>query len=95
MLDDSLLLLQIHTNLKQLHKKIDAACLPIEYGGILQLKDMVRYTQQILAKKRQVLLDLDQMEILSTKGIVSSRRSNALKPDSASVEGSFRKLEID
>ncbi|KOB79312.1 Cellular retinaldehyde binding protein [Operophtera brumata] len=87
--------LHIYTNLKQLHKNLDEACLPKEYGGHMLFKDMVRYTQQILKEKRQVLLDLDKMEILSTKGIVSSRRSNALKPDSVSVEGSFRKLEID
>lgn len=46
-------------------------------------------------EKRQMTLALDKMEIISTAGIISSRNPTNTKGDSVSVEGSFRKLEID
>lgn len=85
---------QIHCNLKTLTKKIDVECLPKEFGGKLQMSDMVSYTKKILSEKRQALLDLDKIELLSTRGITSSRRPNGQTGD-GSVEGCFRKLEID
>ncbi|CAK1588646.1 unnamed protein product [Parnassius mnemosyne] len=88
--------LKIHTNLKQLHEHVDASCLPTSYGGPLQLQDMVSFTRQLLSEQKKKLLALDDMEILSTKGIISSRnKSTAITGDSVSIEGSFRKLEID
>ncbi|CAH2034625.1 unnamed protein product, partial [Iphiclides podalirius] len=85
--------LNIHANLKQLHKHVDVSCLPTAYGGPLELEDMVSYTKQLLAEQRKRLLALDDMEILSTEGITSSK-SKPTK-DSVSIKGSFRKLEID
>ncbi|CAG9558330.1 unnamed protein product [Danaus chrysippus] len=86
----------IHTNMKNLHNKVDVSCLPTSYGGHIPLQDMIRFTKDLLHERRQTVLALDDMEILSTRGIISSRKpTNALKPESISVEGSFRKLEID
>ncbi|XP_045509997.1 clavesin-1 [Colias croceus] len=88
--------LHLHSNVKSIYKEVDVACIPKEFGGDIPMKDMIVFTKKLLLEKRQVLLDLDKMEILSTRGIISSRNStNNLKGGMASVEGSFRKLEID
>lgn len=82
--------------MKNLHNKVDVSCLPTSFGGHIPLQDMIRFTKDLLNERRQTVLALDDMEILSTRGIISSRKpTNALKPESISVEGSFRKLEID
>ncbi|XP_072930560.1 clavesin-2 [Epargyreus clarus] len=87
--------LHMYSSLKQLHKNLDVACLPTQYGGELQWQEMTNFTIQLLDEHRKKLLALDDMKIISTQGIVSTRNSNALTPDAMSVEGSFRKLEID
>ncbi|XP_063837312.1 retinaldehyde-binding protein 1 [Ostrinia nubilalis] len=85
--------LYTHSTLKQLHKNIDVACLPTVYGGEIPLQEMISFTKQILSDQRKKVCHLTEMEILSTRGITSSKVKN--KPDQISVEGSFRKLEID
>ncbi|XP_075990654.1 clavesin-1-like [Anticarsia gemmatalis] len=88
--------LNMHTNLKQLHQHIDAGCLPASYGGTLQLEDMVKYTRQLLSDQKKKVLALDDMEILSTRGIISSRKSQTQTVNGdVAIQGSFRKLEID
>ncbi|VVD02790.1 clavesin-2 [Leptidea sinapis] len=88
--------LRLHTTHKGMYKEVDLSCLPVEFGGDIPLQEMVKYTRELLLEKRQTILDLDKMEILSTKGIISSRNSgNSLREGVTSVEGSFRKLEID
>ncbi|XP_026757873.1 retinaldehyde-binding protein 1-like [Galleria mellonella] len=87
--------LQIHSSLKQLHKNVDVACLPTIYGGEIPLQDMITFTKQLISDQRKTVLNLDDMQILSTRGIISSRSKNNIQNDSVSVEGSFRKLEID
>lgn len=88
--------LNMHTNLKQLHQHINIECLPTGYGGPLKIEDMVKFTTQIVNAQRKKVLDLDTMEIISTRGIISSRKptTNIVNGD-VSVQGSFRKLEID
>lgn len=82
--------------MKGIYKEMDASCIPANFGGAIPVQTMTEFTRKLLLEKRQVLLDLDQMEILSTRGIISSRKStNSLKDGMNSVEGSFRKLEID
>ncbi|XP_013179096.1 PREDICTED: alpha-tocopherol transfer protein-like [Papilio xuthus] len=87
--------LNIHTHLKQLHKNLSVTCLPTSYGGPLQLQDMISYTRQLLSCQKKKLLALDDMEILSTRGITSSRNRPVIKDGTVSIEGSFRKLDID
>ncbi|XP_004929842.1 retinaldehyde-binding protein 1 [Bombyx mori] len=90
--------LKVCTNSKLLHTQTDVDCLPTLYGGKLELREMIEYTKQILKEQKENVLALDNMEILSTRGIISSRgrnRDNNDNEDLISVEGSFRKLEID
>lgn len=57
---------------------------------------MVKYTLQIVNDQKKTVLGLDTMEILSTRGIISSRRPNTIVVNGdVAVQGSFRKLEID
>lgn len=85
--------LKIHHNLKSLHKQIDMSCLPTSFGGAIQTQDMIEYTKILLSEQRKKLLSLDNMEILSSRGIITSRSKTT--PNADAVEGSFRKLEID
>lgn len=55
---------------------------------------MITFTKSILSDQHKRVLGLNDMEILSTRGIVSSKAKNN-KLERESVEGSFRKLEID
>ncbi|CAH0703474.1 unnamed protein product [Spodoptera exigua] len=88
--------LNIHTNLKQLHQHINVECLPTGYGGPLKIEDMVKYTSQLINDQKKKVLGLDTMEIISTRGIISSRRPNTIVVNGdVAVQGSFRKLEID
>ncbi|KAI8430954.1 hypothetical protein MSG28_001063 [Choristoneura fumiferana] len=84
---------KLHTNQKSMHSHVDPACLPDTYGGSIPTRDMIQHTKQILSEQRKKLLSLDEMEILSTRGIVSSRGKTKL--NTQDVEGSFRKLDID
>lgn len=87
---------QIHTNLKQLHQQVSTECLPTTYGGTLKLEDMVKYTAQLLSDQKKKVLGLDDMEILSTRGIISSRKTKTQTVNGdVVIQGSFRKLEID
>lgn len=63
---------------------------------------MIELWKQELAANRDKLLKLDQMEILDTRGIISSGGSKNEKRQncdsvigSNDLKGSFRKLEID
>lgn len=88
--------INIHPTLKSLHSKMDPACLPISYGGKITIQEMIENTKRIVDEQRKIILELDHMEILSTRGIISSK--NVKQPnnkDVTSIEGSFRKLEID
>ncbi|XP_053624354.1 alpha-tocopherol transfer protein-like [Plodia interpunctella] len=84
----------IHSSTNELNVNYDAACVPTEFGGEIPLQDMIAYTKQILEEHRDTVVALDKMEILSTRGIITSRNKGDTK-DGVSTEGSFRKLEID
>lgn len=62
---------------------------------------MIELWKQELAANRDKLLRLDEMEILDTRGIISSNGNKTEKRQNESVigcndlTGSFRKLEID
>ncbi|KAJ0183911.1 hypothetical protein K1T71_000334 [Dendrolimus kikuchii] len=87
--------IHLYSNLSQLHKRMDVNCLPSVFGGNIKFEDMLDYTKQLISEHRKKILGLDDMEILSTRGIRSSRGKNQANGDVTSVEGSFRKLEID
>lgn len=83
---------QFHSSTKQLLKHLEPDCLPTTFGGVIPLQDMINFTRQLMSDQRKKVLGLDDMELLSTRGIISSRSKNN---DINSVQGSFRKLEID
>lgn len=83
---------QFHANTTQLLKHVEPDCLPTTYGGVIPLQDMIDYTKELVSNQRKKVLGHADMELLSTRGIISSRSKNN---DINSVQGSFRKLEID
>jgi hypothetical protein len=84
--------LQIHLNLDDLKKEMeDVSCLPKEMGGIIPMSEMIELWKRELVSKRDMVMSLDKMKILSDQGIVG-RHS---KLDEEAVSGSFRKLELD
>lgn len=87
-----------HVNLKELHKHIDPTCLPKELGGTIPLAEMAEMWIREMASKRDILIELDKMTLISDKNIISKRdkiTSNSLQAHVDSVAGSFRKLEVD
>lgn len=67
-------------------------------GGSMPMAEMIELWKAEMAAKRDVILSLDEMELLSDRGIISSRdknnNSNSLT-QMDSIAGSFRKLEVD
>lgn len=61
------------------------------------MAQMIELWKQELNQNRDKILRLDKMRILSTRGIVSNRRSdhNGNQEMEQGISGSFRKLEID
>ncbi|XP_013189272.2 retinaldehyde-binding protein 1 [Amyelois transitella] len=86
--------LHIHSNINDLHLNIDPSCLPVEFGGDIPMQDMISYTKHFLEEQRNTVIALQDMQLLSTRGIITSRNTRDTK-DGVSTEGSFRKLEID
>uniref|UniRef100_A0A1L8DZ54 Putative phosphatidylinositol transfer protein sec14 n=1 Tax=Nyssomyia neivai TaxID=330878 RepID=A0A1L8DZ54_9DIPT len=90
--------LSIHVNVENLIKKVDKECLPLEMGGSMPMAEMIDLWKAELAAKRETILTLDEMELLSDRGIISSRDKNNNSNSSTqmdSIAGSFRKLEVD
>lgn len=91
----------IHSNINDMHKHIDSACLPKELGGTIPLAEMNEWWLRELAAKRDKLIALDQMVLHSDKNIITSKREKSSASKSSlqahvdSVAGSFRKLEVD
>lgn len=96
---------QAHGSLKELHQKVDPACLPAELGGTMPMAEMNKLWHREMAARRDELIALDQMVLHSDKGIVTSKRAKdgrsgdgtktELQAHVDSVAGSFRKLEFD
>uniref|UniRef100_A0A034VEB7 Alpha-tocopherol transfer-like protein n=1 Tax=Bactrocera dorsalis TaxID=27457 RepID=A0A034VEB7_BACDO len=95
--------LTLYTQDKELAKHVDPACLPQELGGQMPLKAIVELWKAELLAKRETILNLDKIALLSDRGIL--RKSNYSTEKSSngmnfvsqieSIEGSFRKLEFD
>lgn len=91
--------LQVHVNVSDLCKKVDPACLPKELGGKIPMVEMIEWWKQELAAKRDILLALDNMKILTDGSIISrngtDRNNNERSLGMETITGSFRKLEVD
>lgn len=90
--------------MKEFQNEYDVSVLPAEMGGTIPLATMVELWKNELAAKRDTVLKLDQMNILSTRGIFSSKNNdqngNLTAPSGnviseTGIIGSFRKLDID
>ncbi|XP_069686607.1 clavesin-1 [Periplaneta americana] len=89
---------RIHESEESLTKRVDPKVLPKELGGTMPMAEMIELWTKELANKRECILDLDNMKLLSTKSIIT-RRNNQNNENSSIVinnlQGSFRKLEVD
>lgn len=100
----------LHKNVEDVTDVIEKRLLPAEYGGEVPMSDMIKSFKKELEAKRNLLVSHDEMsvklELYPTtirEGSVRSLKTTieALeetlkgKSDSYSVQGSFRKLEID
>lgn len=96
---------QAHTNIHELHKKVDKSCLPIELGGKIPMSEMIEYWTSEMDAKRDILVELDRMVLLSDQGITRrndknnnnnmNKNLNSMQANFESISGSFRKLEVD
>uniref|UniRef100_A0A1A9W4K8 CRAL-TRIO domain-containing protein n=1 Tax=Glossina brevipalpis TaxID=37001 RepID=A0A1A9W4K8_9MUSC len=92
--------LTVHSNAEELCKSIDPECLPRELGGRMSTKEMLDLWKRELLKKRDIILKLDEITLLTDCGI-QCKRSGKLKNSTdflkhyENLQGSFRKLEID
>lgn len=94
--------LHCYTNIDDVKKKIDVEVLPKEMGGKIPMTEMIEMWKIELAAKRDSVVGLDNMKILSDRGIRGKRNNvdcNNNNPNAKfqdeSLTGSFRKLEID
>ncbi|XP_004525459.1 alpha-tocopherol transfer protein-like [Ceratitis capitata] len=95
--------LTLYTQDKELAKYVDPSCLPQELGGDMPMKAMVELWKEELLAKRETIVNLDKIALLSDRGILRKSNFNAEKNANGmnfvsqieSIEGSFRKLEFD
>lgn len=95
----------VYSSLSDFHKKCDPACLPKELGGTIPISEMIQWWMREMAAKRDIVIGLDKMKILSDRGIIKKHEKNynlslstvhaEMKAHMDSVAGSFRKLEVD
>lgn len=86
--------LNIHTSTEDMLKKVERQCLPLELGGSMPMADMIDQWKSELIAKREFIMRLDEMNILSDRGIATNREK-APHSEINSIAGSFRKLEVD
>lgn len=83
----------VHNTQESLLQKIDNRCLPQEFGGEISSKEMIKSWSNELDAKRKRLLSIDDIQLLSDRGIITSK--NPLRSSPENLAGSFRKLELD
>lgn len=93
--------LTLYSSWSEYNKKCDTSCLPKELGGTIPMAEMIDWWKQEMAAKRDTLIQLDKMKLLSDRGITKTKEKNLsplhaeLRAHMDSVAGSFRKLEVD
>ncbi|XP_044731779.1 retinaldehyde-binding protein 1-like [Chrysoperla carnea] len=93
--------LSLHNDWASLAKKVDPNVLPKEYGGKIPMATMIEMFKMELDSKRERLLALDKMKLLSDRGIICRRNKsyhstpNAEQFGISSLPGSFRRLQVD
>ncbi|XP_049827556.1 clavesin-2 [Schistocerca gregaria] len=89
----------MHESLGNLQNIVGLDILPKEYGGQIPMDEMIDLWKKELVAKRDTLLALENMKILSDQGIIRRKNTQNGKHQSLigieSLNGSFRKLEVD
>lgn len=90
--------IRLHECMESLWKRVDPKVLPKELGGSMPMVEMIDLWKKEISSKRERILHLDDMKLLSTKSIIT-RRNNQQNENSSlminNLQGSFRKLEVD
>ncbi|XP_045463900.1 alpha-tocopherol transfer protein-like [Harmonia axyridis] len=87
----------IHTSKSSLLENVDKHCLPQEMGGVMPMSEMIKLWKEELKQKRNRLLSLEKIHLLSDQGIISRKNiaEHMNNAESQGICGSFRKLEVD
>ncbi|XP_017774944.1 PREDICTED: alpha-tocopherol transfer protein-like [Nicrophorus vespilloides] len=83
---------KLHSSVNEMLQFLPAEVLPKEYGGIMPMAEMIALWKKELASKRERLLSFDAMNLLSDRCIMRRRNRST---DIETLQGSFRKLEVD
>jgi hypothetical protein len=90
--------IKVHNSVESLRKRVDPKVLPKELGGSIPMAEMIDLWKKEVSAKRESILHLDDIQLLSTKSIIT-RRNNQQNENSSlminSLQGSFRQLEVD
>ncbi|XP_037043442.1 alpha-tocopherol transfer protein-like isoform X3 [Bradysia coprophila] len=91
----------LYSSWSEYNKKCDASCLPKELGGTIPMAEMIQWWMQKMAAKRDIVVQLDKMKLLSDRGITKKNEKDMsplhaeIRAHMDSVAGSFRKLDVD
>ncbi|KAK9880856.1 hypothetical protein WA026_013181 [Henosepilachna vigintioctopunctata] len=87
----------LHDSITTITERVDKRCLPLEFGGVMPMSEMIQLWKEELGRKRERILGLKNMNLLSDRGIISRKTINEHMTNSnlEGVTGSFRKLEVD
>lgn len=83
--------------MSSLQETVSKKCLPKELGGIIPMAEMIALWREELNRKRDRVLSIEKISLLSDRGIISRKNiAQYMKDaDSHGLCGSFRKLEVD
>ncbi|KAG4067577.1 hypothetical protein HA402_005349 [Bradysia odoriphaga] len=93
--------LNLYSSWSEFNKKCDPSCLPKELGGTIPMAEMIQWWMQQMTAKRDIVVQLDKMKLLSDRGITETNEKDRsllhaeIRAHMDSVAGSFRKLEVD
>ncbi|KAG4077389.1 hypothetical protein HA402_009790 [Bradysia odoriphaga] len=91
----------LYSSWSDFDKKCDSSYLPKELGGSIPMAEMIQWWMQEMTAKRNIVVQLDIMKLLSDRGITKKNKKDMsslhaeIGAHMDSVAGNFRKLEID
>ncbi|KAG4067779.1 hypothetical protein HA402_005551 [Bradysia odoriphaga] len=93
--------INLYSSWSEFNEKFDPSCLPKELGGTIPMAETIQWWMQQIAAKRDIVVQLDKMKLLSDRGITKKNVENLsllhaeIRGHMDKVAGSFRKLEVD
>ncbi|XP_037043440.1 alpha-tocopherol transfer protein-like isoform X1 [Bradysia coprophila] len=91
----------LYSSWSEYYKKCGSSYLPKELGGTIPMAEMIQWWMQEMAAKRDIVVQLDKMKLLSDRGITKKNEKDMsplhaeIRAHMDSVAGSFRKLDVD